>query len=136
MDVISTFTEVCTTCITECIRLVRDPEQFEVVIVKLESVLLATESLTAEGHDFLEFTELLEESVRLILSYLEPGNQCTDRLPGRPQIPIKMETVSSLLSMNFKARDIAKMLRVSKVTLYRRMKTSEMSVCCFIYLLN
>jgi hypothetical protein len=129
---LSTFHEVCSTCITECIQQVRDPEHFEIVIVKIESMLLAIEDLTAEGHNFSDLTALLEESLRLLLSYFEQHIPNLNRATGRPPIPIKMDTVGTLLSLNFTAKDVAKMLRISKATLYRRMKLCGLSVSCLI----
>jgi len=57
------------------------------------------------------------------------------RRVGRPSIQVDLNAVEVLLSMNFRATKIAKLLNVSLRTLRRRMSDAEISVFKFVSLL-
>jgi len=98
------------------------------VVISLESLLLLIE----EANGFEDF-EAVHALIREAIDTLE---NTTFRRRGRPAFTINTSSIESLLSMNFRLTQIAKMLGVSVRTLHRRLSIAEISVSSVLTFFN
>jgi len=128
--------ELCyniTTCIETCIQSLRDGAALDLLLTRIESIQAAVISV----HQFQPLQwgphviELLESTISIILSELDQvstGHSGTAVRAGRPAYQIPLSSIEYFLSIQFKVPDIAKFYGVSRNTIFRRMRTSGLSV--------
>jgi DNA invertase Pin-like site-specific DNA recombinase len=127
MNNLNSFFELTENCITQCISLLHDPLNCDIVITRLESVLLAADMLNYETRGMERFRDLIVEAIERLqdadtINCFELGRV------GRPRVAVDIETVAELLSMRFTTTKIAEMMRISVRTIKRRMKNHGISV--------
>jgi len=120
------------------LRAVSNPESYDLLVVRLESVEHAINTYMEEfcipwGDAVLN---IINTIILLIMPQIE---SMPEPVLGRPPFFIPISNIECLLSLRFKAVDIAKLYSVSKDTIHRRMKAHNLSVSialCNILLLK
>jgi hypothetical protein len=128
-EVISSLSHNAISCIENTIILIRTGSQYDLVVTRLESLLVAVRrvnEISPLSWGF-EVSEKLELVITLLINSLD--NEVSSARPvGRPKIEISISNVEYLLSLKFKVTVIADILGVSTDTIFRRLRASGISV--------
>lgn len=122
------------TCIGDCLSLLETEGSEELVVVRLDSLIFAIESLTSENTTQFSWAgstlELLERAVALLVNFCEINPRSPQRFlkAGRPTIQIQFSNLEYLLSLRFRVKDIAEFYGVSRYTISRRLRENGTSV--------
>lgn len=126
-NIIHNFKEEARRCLLDCIGNLQSQSFGDVVVTRIESFILAGSQLLGQDSQLDNAIRIAE----LALSELVPDDiiQKSRQGRGRPAILIDLHTVEHLLSMNFRGREIARMMSISSSTLFNKLRSVNYSVC-------
>jgi len=116
-------------CVNNCQQLISEPVNYEIILIKLDSLLSALHR--SIDHTAIPWVSAVINKLEVAISILEQeidGTSSTNSSIGHPRFHIPVSNVEFMLSVNFKATDIAKFYGVSKETIFRRMRAAGISV--------
>jgi len=128
MNNINNLTVQALTCVRFCLNELNNFTSFDLIVVRLESLEAAiydvqhTTSVPWAG----QVLHFISHAIFLLLQEIEIHSFETNI--GRPAFIIPVSSIEHLLSLKFKATDIAKMYDVSRHTIHRRLKQHNLSV--------
>jgi AraC-like DNA-binding protein len=126
MDEGANFISLAINCITQCITLLNDQTNTDIVVQRLESLLLASSSFITRPQVIARMESIIEEVITLLETTDE--SPCSTLPRGRPSIKIDVGAVEQLMSLNFKATQIAQLIGISIRTLHRKLREAGLSV--------
>ena len=130
MDLITHLRTSSLESIRNCITIVRnEASSYDVVVIRLESLADAIRAASEEQYVpwAQEALRILDVVVNVLLDEID-GFQYQSPRVGRPRLPISTSLIEFLLSIKFKVVDIAKILGVSRGTVFGRMHSVGISV--------
>ena len=117
-------------CIQGCRASLDVASSFELIVTRLESLLLAVTTVN-DINPFpwaVPVIERLELAISLLTNEIERNSIPHSGRMGRPSIEIPISSLEYLLSLKFNVPSIAQFYGVSKNTVFRRLHANGLSV--------
>lgn len=118
--------DVCNT-LESCLRTLReDDTNWDFVVSRVDSALLAISDISSIYS--IPWAHSISQQLELVTELLLESEHMGQKRRGRPKVALPVTTIESLVSMNFKVPEIAKMFNVSVTTVFRTMRENNISV--------